>query len=399
MGNLLKSLFENKGNVISEQVIESARQYGVDNTNLSRFFDALNQKDEITEDRSVEKLNVLIVQPTRNGHDDADIYTQFNRLSEDLYNNTQWDILLCKNVEDAAQQLLRRASKVENLVYLHHGGQWGFMPVEVLDGKNAKELLDLRNNFLIDRIIKSSKNGEMSKEEAAKNLKTELLDKNYEQDFVKKQLEYTETPTWQGLVKVFFGIEKLLKNIKPNGTFIDASCNQGSNYSSDNKIHTSFDSLKSLSFEKINIYVNTNATIVGKNSTIKATSLSLKNETVIADIGTITNFGMTSGFRDNRGWIKYDSLSQKDIVTGKDLILYSYKKPVFELLTWVNEDNPERIALQKNRTMWFSKKFRKWRRDDIEAWFTKTYSKPTKENLDKWFDYYFTNPVKKDAKL
>ena len=168
MGNLLKSLFENKGNVISEQVIESARQYGVDNTNLSRFFDALNQKDEITEDRSVEKLNVLIVQPTRNGHDDADIYTQFNRLSEDLYNNTQWDILLCKNVEDAAQQLLRRASKVENLVYLHHGGQWGFMPVEVLDGKNAKELLDLRNNFLIDRIIKSSKNGEMSKEEAAK---------------------------------------------------------------------------------------------------------------------------------------------------------------------------------------------------------------------------------------
>jgi hypothetical protein len=355
--------------------------------------------DIAVDDIAVEKLNVLIVQPTRNGHDDPDIYTQFIKLSGDLYNNTQWDILLCKDVEDAAQQLSKRTSKLENLVYLHHGGQWGFMPVEILDGKNAKELLDLRNNFLIDRMIKNSTNGNMSKDEARKNLKIELLDKDYEQNFVKKQLEYTETPSWQGLVKVFFGVEKLLKNIKPNGTFIDASCNQGSDYNPEHTIHTSFDSLKSLSFEKINIYVNTNETIVGKNSDVQADFLSLKRKVIITNVGTIMNSWMTSGFKDNRGWIKYDSLSQKDIVTGKDLILYSYKKPVFDLITWVKEDNPEREKLLTNRTMWFSKKFRKWRREDIQTWFTKTYSKPDKDNLGKWFEYYFTNPIKKDAKL
>ncbi len=46
MGNLLKSLFENKGNIANEQVIESAQKLGVDNTNLNRFFDALDKDTE-----------------------------------------------------------------------------------------------------------------------------------------------------------------------------------------------------------------------------------------------------------------------------------------------------------------------------------------------------------------
>lgn len=46
MENLLKSLFENKGNVANEQVIESAHKIGIDNTNLNRFFDVLDENSE-----------------------------------------------------------------------------------------------------------------------------------------------------------------------------------------------------------------------------------------------------------------------------------------------------------------------------------------------------------------
>jgi hypothetical protein len=46
MGNMLRSLFENKGNVISDQVVQLPQLSDVDNTDLNRFFDASKAPEE-----------------------------------------------------------------------------------------------------------------------------------------------------------------------------------------------------------------------------------------------------------------------------------------------------------------------------------------------------------------
>ena len=94
MGNLLKSLFENKGNVISEQVIDAQKQMGVDNTNLNRFFEAFNLKEEDADNPVAGRPNVILIQPKRNGNFEPAINTQYERIKNDLALNVHWDVLL-----------------------------------------------------------------------------------------------------------------------------------------------------------------------------------------------------------------------------------------------------------------------------------------------------------------
>ncbi len=396
MGNLLRGLLQNFGDVANSQVVDITESYGIDNTDLNRFFGAFDDIDKYTDDDSVvEKTNVLMIQPATNGNDDILVYEQFTKMNEDLYDNKEWDIMLCKNVEDAASQLSQRKSKVDTLAYLHHGGQWGYMPAIALSGSVIKDLLTQRNDFLINNILKKSGDEKMTREVAMSQLSLSLIDASYNTDFVQKKMQEVDTDNWAGLTKAFFGLEKLFKNIRPNGNFIDASCNQGSYYDADSKEHTVIDTLRLLSFEKFNIYLNTNATLVGKKFDTTAEVYGSKFK---ANLGFIMNDYLTSDFeKDKRGWIRFNSASKQVEITGKDIILYGYKKPCFVLQSWIKPENRE--SLRKARTLWFSKKYRKWVRDEIRKHLFKIYkSQPTEDVLDKWFDQNMTK-TKFDAKL
>jgi hypothetical protein len=89
MGNMLRSLFENKGNVISDQVVQSPQLLDVDNTDLNRFFDASNAPQESNE-LVVERPNVIMIQPTKNGGIDEAIQKQYDRIKNDLYANAKY---------------------------------------------------------------------------------------------------------------------------------------------------------------------------------------------------------------------------------------------------------------------------------------------------------------------
>ena len=400
MGNLLKSLFENKGNVISEQVIDAQKQMGVDNTNLNRFFDAFNLKEEDVDDTVAGRPNVIIIQPKRNGNFEPDINTQYERIKNDLALNVHWDVLLCENIEDAATQL--EGKKFDNLVYVHHGSDWGLTPVVALKGEGAKMLVELREKFLIAQVKAKSENKDLTDEAAQKFLNPDLLVGTAYTDFQKSILDseaYKEGAK-RVLAKVFFGLESIFKSIKPGGTFIDASCNQGSDYDPDNKSFSILDTLKKIYFGKINILVNTNATDVGIQIEYSDKyPISINNKPFQdTDIGTIMNSELSrSSFDDDkRGWIHYQAASQSDSVTEKDLVLFSYKNKLpFELVT----HNTITKGMEAQRLLYFSKKFKEWHKEEIKIYFKqKKFAPPEKEVLQQWLDRQLTN-VKAVAKI
>jgi hypothetical protein len=400
MGNFLRSLIENRGNVASDQVVAASQQFGVDNTNLNRIFEAFNSPEDSSE-AVVERPNVIVIQPTKNGGIDAAIQTQYDRMKNDLYGNVVWDILLCENIEDAAKQLSTRG-RVTNLVYLHHGSDWGLTPVTALRGDDAKTLLDLRENFLIERIKKDPNNKNLSTEKAKEILNLDSLrDIAYEKEFKSAILdsEAYKTGDKKVLAKVFFGLESLFKKLGLNGTFIDASCFQGSDYNAENNSFTILDTLKRISFGKINILVNTNATNVGISITYDFGYPQSINKTSFKDldIGTVMNSEMSfDSFRNEKGWINYKSDTQSDIETSMDLVLNSYKeKPCFELVKRRTIDK----TMRGQRFLYFSKKFRKWHESEIKKYLLKSSpTPPSPEVLKGWLDRQLTN-VKNGAKI
>lgn len=399
MGNFLRSLFENKGNVASDQVVAASQQFGVDNTNLNRFFEAFNSPEDGNE-AVVERPNVIVIQPTKNGGIDAAIQTQYDRMKNDLYGNVVWDILLCENIEDAAKQLSTRG-RVTNLVYLHHGSDWGLTPVTALRGDDAKTLLDLRENFLIERIKKDPNNKNLTTEKAKEILNlNSLRDIAYEKEFKSAILdsEAYKTGDKKVLAKVFFGLESLFKKLGLNGTFIDASCFQGSD-SAENASFTILDTLKRISFGKINILVNTNATNVAitQMSYNEYPKSADGKEFKDTDIATIMNTELSyESFRDKRGWVHYQVGAQSDIETEKDIVLNSYNTRLpFELITKDSITPTMRSA----RFLYFSKKFRKAIEEGLQRFYIKQkYAAPTGEDLKKRVENQLQN-IKANAKI
>ncbi len=344
-----------------------------------------------------DRANVLIVQVTKNGRADSSLQNQYDKLKNDLYDNKEWDIYAAIDVESAAQLISNREGLVDNLVYLHHGSDWGYNPPFALQGDFVKETIEKRNDFLVSRIL-AQPNNNLSKEAAKKSLNKKLLDDAYEDRFVNvlKLEANAEYPPKEGRVNVYnamFGVEKLLKCVKLNGTFVDASCFQGSNY--DSQSHSVFDSLLMLSFGKINIYTNTNATGIEIVSEMMSPSIS-GSPNFQEKLGTIMNDGLTSGFNDKRGWIYFDAATAQTVVTKKDIMLNAYKKPVIEQI----DEKFITPTMSKERKLWFSKKFREWRRKDVEKYLKKTYpGQPVSEKLvTQYFDTY-TKKTKEDAKL
>ena len=400
MGNLLKSLFENKGNVISEQVIDAQKQMGVDNTNLNRFFEAFNLKEEDADNPVAGRPNVILIQPKRNGNFEPAINTQYERIKNDLALNVHWDVLLCENIEDAATQL--EGKKFNNLVYLHHGSDWGLTPVEALRGLNAKTLLDSREKFLIEQIKTKSEKKDLTDEAAQKLLNPDLLIGTAYADFKKSILdsEAYKEGVKRVVAKVFFGLESIFKSIKPGGTFIDASCYQGTGYDPDSTSFTILETLKKIYFGKVNILVNSNATNVGILSVDYPRGYPAsvnKNLFKDTDIGTIMNSELSFGsFSNQKGWVKYEVGADSDIETEKDLVLYSYKgKPPFELVKKLTITD----YMRGQRYLYFSKKFRRWHEEELKIYFKNQGSTPlTKELLQQWLDRLLSK-IKEDAKI
>ena len=401
MGNFLKSLFENKGNVVSDQVVAASQQYGVDNTNLNRIFEAFNSPEDGSK-TVVQRPNVIVIQPTKNGGIDEAIQTQYNRIKNDLWDNVVWDVLLCKDIEDAAKQLASRG-RITNLVYLHHGSDWGLTPVTALRGDAAKTLLDARENFLIEKTKEKPDNKNLTTEEVKKILNLDSLrDITYEKEFKSAILASEDYKTGEKkvLAEVFFGLESIFKKLDPNGVFIDASCFQGSDYVRGQSF-TILDTLKRISFGKINILVNTNATNVGVQISYTDGYPKSINQTLFKDldIGTIMNSEMSSGsFGNDKGWISYESGTQVDTETGMDLVLNSYKdkgKPCFELVERKTIDE----TMRGQRFLYFLRKFRKWHESEIKKYFLKSSpTPPSSEVLKSWLERQLTN-VKNGAKI
>jgi hypothetical protein len=340
----------------------------------------------------VERANVLMVQVTKDGAADSPLQNQYDKLKNDLYDNKEWDILYCQNIHDAADKLSKR-NPIDNLVYLHHGSDWGYNPRKALAGRDVKELIAKRNQFLVDRILKEP-NNTLDELSAKISLNKQLLNADYKEKFIDAQKSKNkEDVEWRNLILSLSGVEDLFKNINPNGTFVDASCYQGSSYGIDT--HTVFDSLRMLSFEKINIYTNTNATIIETNSDMMSQSIS-GSQNFHEEIGTIMNDRLTSKFNDTRGWIYFDSTTRNTVVTNRDIMLNAYKKPIIQR---VDKDfvTPR---MRTERKFWFSKKFRDWRRNDVEKWLKKTYQVKTvsKDRITEYFDKY-TKETKDNAKL
>ena len=176
MGNLLKSLFENKGNVISEQVIDAQKQMGVDNTDLNRIFNAYKQDaqsegtdpiifaDKSTIKDATEKISKLsdvkqkeIFEIMLKNTGTSFRFSSFNELSLNLMIRSAIikKIITIENEWDAdwsnpyANYPARRQPLSLPTEYWELAGIGGFKSIDGSDKKKAVELLFKKNQEMI----------------------------------------------------------------------------------------------------------------------------------------------------------------------------------------------------------------------------------------------------------
>jgi len=283
----------------------------MDNNTLS-FFDVFG----LSAEGDPSKKDVNIIMTTEQQTYDELIDTK----------QSNWIIMKVTDMKDAYNQLdeycRNNNTTIANLSFVHHGNN--YKSFGNTDAIVHSVWLELYN----ENYASITANG---------------MPDNFQEQMIKSIMARGGS---EAQAEAMIYLSKSLSLIKNGGNYLSIACDEADD------IRT-LTAMGKMANNSVNIYMNTNRTIITKKSTYTVNGIRQ------GEWGSIFNDNLTTlaNFKDKQGWIMYNCSTNALVVTNKSMVIKGVGT-AFELVpSTLEQNNNEGLVNSKSFNIWYSKKY------------------------------------------